>query len=152
MFHMRSESKMTIRVLLADDSDVMRSVIARILTDDPDLEIIGVAASFAETLRLTAVMKPDILIMDLHMADEREYPPETVKGQLLQTTDCIVAMSLWNDTDAKALAESMGARMLLDKANLYSTLIPAIKLFCPNVDQAQHFSGNGNPAVAKNFQ
>jgi hypothetical protein len=31
------------------------------------------------------------------------------------------------------LAESLGAAVLLDKANLYSELIPAIKQFCPIV-------------------
>jgi hypothetical protein len=31
------------------------------------------------------------------------------------------------------LAESLGAAVLLDKAKLYSELIPAIKQFCPKV-------------------
>ena len=41
---------MPIRVLIADDSDVMRAGIARTLKADPDLEVVGEAASFAETL------------------------------------------------------------------------------------------------------
>lgn len=40
-------------------------------------------------------------------------------------------MSLWNDENAKALAERFGARGLLDNANLYSELISAIKQNCP---------------------
>ena len=42
-------------------------------------------------------------------------------------------MSLWNDDEAKALAGSFGAHVLLDKMNLYAELIPAIKQFCPSV-------------------
>ena len=68
------------------------------------------------------------------MKDEREYPPELVKSQVLLHTKCIVAMSLWNDDEAKALAERFGAHVLLDKMKLYSELIPAIRLFCPGVD------------------
>ena len=71
--------------------------------------------------------------MDLHMQDEHEYTPELVKSQILLHTKCIVAMSLWNDDDAKALAKSFGAHVLLDKMNLYSELIPAIKQYCPSV-------------------
>jgi hypothetical protein len=69
--------------------------------------------------------------MDLHMSDERDYPPESVKFQLTTNAGCILAISLWNDDTAKDLAERFGARALLDKANLYSELIPAIKQNCP---------------------
>jgi hypothetical protein len=64
------------------------------------------------------------------MSDELDYPPALVKAQLLQNVKCILAMSVWNDEKAHALAESFGAKVLLDKANLYSTLIPAIKQHC----------------------
>ena len=69
--------------------------------------------------------------MDLHMSDEREYSPESVKLQLSTHAGCIVAISVWNDEKAKAVAERFGARVLLDKANLYAELIPAIKQNCP---------------------
>jgi hypothetical protein len=42
----------------------------------------------------------------------------------------ILAISVWNDSEAKALAEQFGAKALIDKARLFSDLIPAIKLFC----------------------
>jgi hypothetical protein len=68
------------------------------------------------------------------MPDELKYPPDVVRAQILQSVDCIVAISIWNDDDANALAESFGARVLLDKVNLASALIPTIKLFCNGTD------------------
>lgn len=124
---------MPVRVLLADDSEVMRSAIARLLKDEASVQLVGEAKGFAETLRLSSDLKPDILLLDLHMGDEHEYPPLVVRQQLLQSVKCILAMSVWNDDKAHALAASLGANVLLDKANLYSTLIPAIKHHCPNV-------------------
>jgi hypothetical protein len=56
-----------------------------------------------------------------------------VKSQILLHTKCIIAISLWKDDDTKTLAETFGAHVLLDKMNLYSELIPAIKQFCPGV-------------------
>ena len=125
---------MSIKVLLVDDSDVMRSAIRQLLKkEELGIEVIGTATSFAEALALTAALKPDVLLTDLHMPDEREFTPELVKSQVLLHTKCIVAMSLWNDDEAKALAKSFGAHVLVDKMNLYAELIPAIKQFCPGV-------------------
>src|ERR1700730_6497930 len=121
---------MSIKLLLPGDSALMRSAIVQMLKEDPNLELVGEAGSFAETLQLTAALKPDILVLDLHMPDESEYSPQVVKSHVLQNTDCILAISVWNDEDAKALADSFGAWALLDKANLYSELISSIKLFC----------------------
>jgi DNA-binding NarL/FixJ family response regulator len=124
---------MPIKVLLADGSEVMRPAIVRILKEEPLIDLVGEVTSFAETLQLTAALKPDVLLMDLHMHDEREYAPELVKSQVLLNTTCILAMSVWNDADAKALADSFGAKSLLDKNNLFSELIPAITQVCPDV-------------------
>jgi DNA-binding NarL/FixJ family response regulator len=124
---------MSIKVLLVDGSDVMRSAIRQLLKNELGIEVIGTATSFAETIVLAAALKPDVLLMDPRMPDEREYKPAFVKSQTLSHTKCIVAISLWKDADTKTLAETFGAHVLLDKMNLYSDLIPAIKQFCPSV-------------------
>lgn len=121
---------MAIRVLIADDSPVMRDAIARTLKADPALEVVGEAASFAETMKQVSTLNPDIVLLDLHMPDEIRYSPEIVKGPLLENTGCILAISVWNDEDAKALAKSIGAVTLLDKAHLCSNLISSIKMYC----------------------
>jgi chemotaxis response regulator CheB len=122
---------LSIKVLLADDSDVMRRAIVKVLNEEPSTELVGEARGFAETIQLANALKPDVLLMDLHMSDEREYSAESVRLQLSKDVGCIVAISVWNDEKAKALAERFGARVLLDKANLYAELISAIKQNCP---------------------
>jgi two-component system, NarL family, response regulator DevR len=120
----------SIKVFVADDKNVVRSVITGMLNADRDLEVIGEAATFEETLKLVSVQRPDVVVLDLHMPDEKIYAPEVVRLTLLQKAGCILAVSIWNDHDAKALAERFGAKALLDKAHLSSELIPAIKRFC----------------------
>ena len=123
---------MSIKVLLADDSDLMRAAIVQLLKEEPSIELVAEAASFAATLQLTAALKPDVLLLDLHMRDEREYPPQLVKSQVLQNTKCILAISVRIDEEAKALADSFGAQVLLDKTKLFSELLPAIRECCLN--------------------
>jgi DNA-binding NarL/FixJ family response regulator len=121
---------MAIRVLIADDNETIRAAIARTLEDDPALEVVGEAASFAETLERAGSLNPDIVLLDLHMADESRYLPQIVKGPLLENSGCVLAISVWNDEDAKALAKQFGAVALLDKAHLFSNLISSIKMYC----------------------
>jgi two-component system response regulator DevR len=121
---------MPIKVLVADDNKTVRSALVRMLEDDADLAVVGEAATFGETLALVDGLKPDIVVLDLHMPDETNYSPGNVKLEVLQKAGCILAISVWNDDEAKALAERFGAKALIDKARLFSELIPAIKRFC----------------------
>jgi two-component system nitrate/nitrite response regulator NarL len=118
---------MSIRVLLADDSDIMRKAILGTLAEDPRIKVLGEALTFAQTIELAHSLQPDVLLMDLHMIDEDAFPPELVRAKLSAATPCVLAISVWNDDKAQALAKRFGAKVLLDKANLYTTLLPAIE-------------------------
>src|ERR1700674_2246727 len=98
---------MPVKVLLADDSDIMRSAIRRTLQEESRIQLVGEASSFAKATQLIAHCKPDVLLLDLNLPEKREFPPELVKSQL----QCVhtLAVSLSNDAEAKALAESYGA-------------------------------------------
>jgi two-component system, NarL family, response regulator NreC len=124
---------MSIKVLMADDNHAMRSAIRRTLEEEPRIEIVAEASTFAETIQKIADFKPAVLLLDLHMPEERDITPALVKAQLQGV--CTVAVSLSNDDEAKALAESYGAVSLLDKMTLYSDIIPAI-MHCSNNKRA----------------
>src|ERR1700731_91835 len=115
---------MPIKVLLADDSDVMRLAIRRILEEERRIEVIGEAETFAKTVQMIGDLKPEVLLLDLHMAEKRDFRPELVKSQL--GCVCTLAVSFSNDDEAQPLAESYGAVALLDKMRLFTEMIPAI--------------------------
>ncbi len=114
-----------VRVLLADDSDIMREAIRKLLCEEPGIQIVGEASSFAAAMQMIADFKPDVLLLDLHMPQKRDLLAPMVKSQL----SCVgytLAISFANDDEAKSLAASYGAVALLDKMSLYSQLLPAI--------------------------
>jgi chemotaxis response regulator CheB len=115
---------MPIKVLLADDSHVMRSAIRRILEEERRIEVVGEAETFAKTVQMIGDLKPEVLLLDLHMAEKRDFQPELVKSQL--GCVCTLAVSFSNDDEARQLAESYGAVALLDKMQLFTDMIPAI--------------------------
>jgi DNA-binding NarL/FixJ family response regulator len=58
---------MKIRVLLIDDFPLVREGIAAALASDPALEVVGQAADGREGLRLAQDLRPDVVLLDLHM-------------------------------------------------------------------------------------
>jgi DNA-binding NarL/FixJ family response regulator len=121
---------MPLRVMVADDNEVVRSSIVRILKENPNVEVVGESFNYAQTLELSASLKPDVLLLDLLMPDDGAFTTEEIKQHLLHNTTCILAISVWNDEEAHKRAENVGARALLDKANLFGELNQWITSLC----------------------
>jgi two-component system chemotaxis response regulator CheB len=60
-------SRTPLRVLVADDSALARSLIRACLEHDRDIEIIGEAANGLEAIELVEKLRPHLLTLDLHM-------------------------------------------------------------------------------------
>jgi DNA-binding NarL/FixJ family response regulator len=56
-------------VLVADDDHLMRAGLAELLTVDPDIQIIGQAATGRQAVDLTRRLSPDVVLMDVRMPD-----------------------------------------------------------------------------------
>lgn len=57
----------SIRVLIADDHTIVRQGLARLLSDQPMLEVVGEAVDGHDAVAMTKKLKPDIIIMDIAM-------------------------------------------------------------------------------------
>lgn len=58
-----------IRVAIADDQQLIRAGFRSLLEDEPDIEIVGEAASGAEAVALVTAQHPDVVLMDIRMPD-----------------------------------------------------------------------------------
>lgn len=52
-----------IRVLIVDDAVVVRSRLSKILSTDPEIEVVGVAATGQIALAKLVQLKPDVVIL-----------------------------------------------------------------------------------------
>lgn len=58
---------MAVKILIADDHEIVRQGIRRVLEAKPEWEICGEAANGQEAVRLAQELTPDIIIMDVSM-------------------------------------------------------------------------------------
>jgi len=84
---------MTIKIILADDHNVLREGLKSLLNQQEDFEVIGEADNGQEAVRLAKKLEPDIVVLDIGMPH--------MNG--IQATEHIVA----EVPDAKVLALSM---------------------------------------------
>jgi CheY-like chemotaxis protein len=78
------------------------------------------------------ILKPDVVLLDLHMPDDQTFVPAFIKSQLQLSGARVLGMSLstGEDEESRVRAESLGAVTLLDKAEFGRELVPAILRLC----------------------
>jgi len=121
------EGKVSIRVLIVDDHNVVRQGLRMFLGTDPEIEIIGEARDGAEALQLSLQLHPDVVLMDLLMpgtdgiratAAIRREAPETEIVALTSVLDDHSVVDavragaigyLLKDTDAQELRRAIKA-------------------------------------------
>jgi DNA-binding NarL/FixJ family response regulator len=58
---------MTIRVLIADDQDIVRSGLTMLLNAQPDIEVVGAATDGRQAVALARQLHPDVCLFDIRM-------------------------------------------------------------------------------------
>ena len=58
---------MSIRVVVADDQEIVREGFAALLATQPDMKVVGTAADGEEAIRVCRAERPNVVLMDVRM-------------------------------------------------------------------------------------
>jgi DNA-binding NarL/FixJ family response regulator len=115
------ENEAAIRVLLADDDEGYAASLQRLIEEQPELTVVGVAHDGEETIELVSLLNPDAVVVDLHMPRvdgvaavahlRREHPRL-----------CLIALTGDGDLELHRAATDAGADGVLVKGEIIDAL------------------------------
>ncbi len=106
-----------IRIVIAEDQAHVRRGAAHLLSLEQDMEVVGQACNGAEAVELAMVLKPDVILMDLHMPVKGGVAATREIIQMLPATQILVLTTLHDDeTVFEAVRAGAHAYLLKDAA------------------------------------
>lgn len=116
---------MSIKVILADDHQIMRNGLRSLLEKQPGIQVIAEAADGRTTVDLAIKLKPDIIIMDVTMPDMNGIE---ATSRIIENTPGIKVIALSMHSDKQFIIEMLnaGASGYLLKDCAFHELINAI--------------------------
>ncbi|MEU3935285.1 response regulator transcription factor [Streptomyces sp. NPDC029044] len=117
-----------IRVVLADDERMVRTALRAILSAEPDLEVVGEAATGAEAVSLVREVGPDVVLMDVRMPEtDGIRATEQILATMAEPPRVVVVTTFENDSYVYDALRAGAAGFLLKRSEA-DALVQAVRL------------------------
>ena len=118
---------MTIRVIIADDQDIVRAGLTTILDGRPDIDVIGQAADGNEAVALARRLRPDVCLFDIRMPHlDGVEATRLLAGPDVEDPLAVVVITTFDTDEHVSGALKAGARGFLLKDAGPDLLVQAI--------------------------
>jgi DNA-binding NarL/FixJ family response regulator len=119
------EDHATIRVVVVDDHDVVRSGIINWISAEPDIDVVASDSTGQGAIECVKQHRPDVLLIDLHLPDMRA----TDVAKVLRSQDfdtCIIIMTGYEKNRVRQVLDA-GANGYLSKEDKREVVLDAIR-------------------------
>ncbi|ATZ27405.1 response regulator [Streptomyces lavendulae] len=111
-------SRVPLRVLIADDERMVRTALRVILDAEPDMEVVGEAASGAEAVGLVRSLAPDVVLMDVRMPEiDGIRATEQILATMAEPPRIVVVTTFENDAYVYDALRAGASGFLLKRAD-----------------------------------
>ena len=129
------------RILLAEDSTILREGLRSLLSSNPEFEVVGEAGNGREAIQLTEKLKPHLVLMDLSMPKTDGFDAiREVKRRHPETK--VLVLTVHRDEEHVITTLTMGADGYALKDSTHAELMTAIKnvlkgnpYICPEISE-----------------
>src|SRR5690242_19322407 len=115
-----------IRVLLADDKEMVRQILRRALQDYPNIEVVGEASDGEEAVAVASKLLPSVIVMDISMSKmDGITATRLIKTQHPQIA--VIGLSVHREAHQIDAMQKAGAFEVLAKDDAVTDLYSAIQ-------------------------
>ena len=115
-----------LRMLVVDDSDIVRRLIRTILQTQADIEVVSEASDGEDAIRKVRVYRPDVVLMDITMPVMNGFDAtRRIKHEFPSTL--VLVVSQYDSPPFVREAIAAGASGYVVKNNASTELIPAVR-------------------------
>jgi DNA-binding NarL/FixJ family response regulator len=115
------------RILIADDSTVLRRTLRALLESYPDWQVCGEAETGEDAVKKTAELKPDLIILDFAMPEKDGLQATRDICSAYPQVPVLIYTDYAFSPDAKLEARKQGAREVINKGTSPDQLIDTVK-------------------------
>lgn len=128
-----------IKVLIADDIEIIRTGLKAVLSQDSTIKIVGEAMNGKQAYEMAVRLKPDVVLMDMRMPDfDGSYGTRQIKDKVRGTK--VLVLTTFDDKETVSRAVASGADGYILKEMDNEQIINSIKavaggvnVFCSNI-------------------
>lgn len=128
-----------IKVIIADDVEILRTGLKAVLSQDNEINVVGEAGNGKEAFELAVRLQPDVVLMDMRMPDfDGGYGTRQIKKKISGVK--VLVLTTFDDKETVEKAVSSGADGYILKEMDSSQVINSIKavagginVFCDNI-------------------
>jgi DNA-binding NarL/FixJ family response regulator len=115
-----------VRLAIVDDHEMVAAGLAALVSDEPDIEVVGIATTIAAAEELVNNTHPNVVVID-HQLPDGGGPDGTRRLLALDPSINVVMLTASADEHALADALSAGCCGFINKAGPIETLIHAVR-------------------------
>lgn len=121
-----------IKVLIADDIQILRQGLRAILNQDQEIEVVGLAADGREAYMLCQKHRPDVVLMDMRMPEyDGSYGIRSIKAHFPEVR--VLVLTTFDDRETVDAAIRSGADGYILKEMEDALVIQAVKAVCAGI-------------------
>jgi PAS domain S-box-containing protein len=121
------EKQGALRILVADDHEILRQGVIALLDEQPDFQVVGQAATAPDTLAAAVRLRPDLVVLDVSL--ERPLSGVQAARDLLAVAPgtVVVGLTMHDDPGIHRAMRAAGAFACITKTDASKTLVATLR-------------------------